>query len=45
MYEVIYDEDDGLFWISKDNEVIKSIGGFIDPVTPKIIIREIENEI
>lgn len=45
MYDVVYDEDDGLFWISKDGKAVKSLGGFIEPVTPQIIIEEIENEI
>ena len=42
MYEVVY--DDGLFWISKDGSILHQLGGFIDPVTCEIIIREIENE-
>ena len=45
MYKVQYDEDDGLFWIMKNGEALRDLGGFIDPVTPEIIIREIENEI
>ena len=45
MYQIIYDEDDELFWITKDGEILKDLGGFIDPVTPEIIIEEIENEI
>lgn len=45
MYEVIYDEDDELFWISKDGKTLDDLGGFIEPVTPEIIIKEIENEI
>ena len=43
MYKVVYKDD--LFWISKDDVVIESIGGFIDCITPKLIIQEIENEI
>lgn len=38
--EVIY--KDGLFWISKDDKIIEELGGFIDPLTPEIIIKEIE---
>ena len=45
MYQVIYDNDDELFWITKDGETLKDLGGFIDPVTPEIIIEEIKNEI
>lgn len=43
MYEVKYDENDGLFWIIKDGRILIDLGGFIDPVTPEIIIGEIEN--
>lgn len=39
--EVVY--EDGLFWIKKDGKTITELGGFIDPVTPEIIIKEIEN--
>lgn len=41
MYEVEY--DDGLFWIVKDDVILRELGGFIDPITPEIIIKEIEN--
>ena len=43
MYQVVYEDE--LFWVSKNGEIIRSIGGFIDPVTPEIIIEEIKNEI
>ena len=43
MYQVVYEDE--LFWVSKDGVIIESIGGFIDPVTPEIIIEEIKNEI
>ena len=42
MYEVVYVDDS--FWISKDGKILKELGSFIDPVSPKIIIEEIENE-
>ena len=45
MYNVQYDDDTGLFWIMKNDKLLKDLGGFIDPVTPEIIIREIKNEI
>lgn len=45
MYEVIYDSDDGLWWVAKDGVALKDLGGFIEPVTPEIIVKEIENEI
>lgn len=40
MYEVKY--DGGLFWIAKNGEILKDLGGFIEPVTPEIIIKEIK---
>ncbi len=43
MYKVVYKDE--LFWISHDDEIIESIGGFIDCITPKLIIQEFENEI
>lgn len=34
---------DGLWWIIKDDgEVLEDIGGFIDPISPKIIIKEVD---
>lgn len=41
-YEVRYIDE--LWWIVKNGEVLEDIGGFIDPVTPEIIIKEIKNE-
>lgn len=43
MYEVIF--EDGLFWISKDGLILHQLGGYIEPVTCEIIIKEIENEV
>ena len=43
MYKVIY--DDGYWWISKDGTILKEIGGFTDPISPEIIIEEMEYEI
>ena len=41
-YEIKY--VDGLWWIVSDGEILKDIGGFVDPISPKIIIKEIEDE-
>jgi len=43
MYEVEY--KDGLFWIKKDDVIIEELGGYIDPVSPEVIIREIKDEV
>lgn len=42
MYDIIF--DDGLWWITYNGKKL-DIDGFIDPVSPEIIIEEIENEI
>ena len=42
MYEVVY--NDGLFYVSKDGSILEYLGGYIEPLTCEIIIREIENE-
>lgn len=39
--EIIYKDE--LWWISKDGKILEEIGGFIDPISPKIIIEEINN--
>lgn len=43
MYEIVYENEK--WWISKNGEILKNLGGFIDPVSPKVIIEAIENEI
>lgn len=43
MYDIIV--RDGLFWITYDGKVIEELGGFIEPISPEIIIKEIENEV
>lgn len=43
MYEVVYKDE--LWWITKDGRVLKDLGGFTDPLSPEIIIKEIENEV
>lgn len=42
MYKVVYKYS--YWWISKDDEILVELGRFIDPVSPEIIIKEIENE-
>lgn len=43
VYEVVYDND--LWWIEKDGVILRDLGGFIDPLSPEIIIKEIEDEV
>ncbi len=43
MYEVVYKY--GYWWISKDGELLVELGKFTDPISPKIIIEEVENEL
>ena len=41
MYEIKYEEE--LWWIFKDGKRLDDIGGFIDPISPEIILKEILN--
>ena len=41
--EIVY--ENGEFWISKDGKILKELGGFIDPISPEIIIKELKDEI
>lgn len=43
MYEVIYEDE--YWWIARDGVIIRELGSFIEPVSPEIIIKEIENEV
>ena len=42
-YEVVY--KDGTFWIARNGKILEVVGSFIDPLTPEVIIKEIEDEI
>lgn len=33
---------DGRWWITRDGAIIKMLGSFEDPISPKIIVEEIE---
>ena len=33
------------FYRNFNGEIIREIGGFIDPISPKIIIKEVEDEV
>ena len=41
VFEVVLEDEK--WWISKDGEICKDLGSFIDPITPQIIIKEIED--
>ena len=43
MYEVVL--KDGEFWIAKNGKILEAIGSFCEPLTPEIIIKEIEYEV
>ena len=43
MYDVIYMDE--YWWITKDGRILEELGGFIDPISPEIIVREINGEI
>lgn len=43
MYDVEY--KDGRWWITKDGKILEDLGYFSDPISPKVIVREINGEI
>ena len=43
VYDVVL--KDGKWWISKDNVILEDLGSFNDPISPEIIVGEINNEI
>lgn len=43
MYEVVL--KDSKWWISKDNEIIEMVGSFDDPVSPEVIVEELNGEL
>lgn len=43
VYEVVYEEE--YWWIARNGVIMRELGSFIEPVSPEIIIKEIENEI
>ncbi len=40
MYDVKY--ENGEWWITKDGNIVEILGGFSDPITPQIILKEIK---
>lgn len=43
MYDIIL--RDGLFWITYKGKVVEELGGFIESISPEIIIMEIQDEV
>lgn len=43
IYDVMFYE--GKWWLTKNGKIIRSIGGFCEPISPEIIKKVIENEI
>lgn len=43
MYDVLFDGK--VYWIIYNGIILNELGSFIDPVSPKIIIEEIEDEV
>ncbi|MBP5421708.1 MAG: hypothetical protein J6Y78_04600 [Paludibacteraceae bacterium] len=43
MYEVVLKDSE--WWISKDGKIVEELGSFIDPISPKIIVEELNGEI
>ena len=45
MYKVVYNKDDNLWWISDDDMILDDLGGFIDPISPKVIVEVLNGEV
>lgn len=43
VFEVVY--EDNYWWIAHNGVIMRELGSFIEPVSPEIIVKEIENEI
>ena len=43
MYDVVL--KDYKWWITYNGNIVKELGSFDEPVSPKIIIKEIEDEV
>lgn len=43
MFEVVL--KDGEWWISENGKILDELGSFIDPISPKIIVEELNGEI
>ena len=43
MYDVEFDGE--LYWITYKGERLVDLGSFIEPISPKVIIKEIKDEI
>ena len=43
MYEVVL--KDGEFWIAKDGKIVEMLGSYDEPITPEIIVKEVNDEI
>ena len=43
MYDVFFDGK--VYWITYNGIILDELGFFIDPVSPKIIIEEIKDEV
>lgn len=43
MYDVLFDGEK--WWITYKGEILRDLGSFIEPISPKIIIEEIKDEI
>ena len=43
MYDIVCIGEE--WWITYNGEIVKDLGSFIEPISPKIIIEEIKDEI
>ena len=43
MWDIVYKDDK--WWISYNGEILEDLGSFIEPISPKVIIEEIKDEV
>ena len=43
MYDVVLRDNE--WWITYNGKIIEELGSFIEPISPKVIIKEIKDEI
>ena len=43
MFEVIL--KDGKWWIMENGKICEDLGSFIDPISPEVIVRELNGEV
>ena len=43
MYDIVFDGEK--YWITYNGKRLEDLGSFIEPISPKVIIQEIKDEV